>query len=234
MMKFFVLKTLMFFDFFYKRKILIRLKKLLDNKEKVIFDVGAHNGESILFFNKNFNLSKIYTFEPLKTNFLKLKINTKKIAKKIVYFNCALGERKESRIIKEMLETSSSTLNDINEKSKYFKKKKFFLGLKEKKKIFIEKKVSIDKAKNIIKKFKIDKIDLLKIDTEGYELNVIKGFGKNINVVKVVIFEHHYDLMITKNYTFRDINKYLVNQGFNLKYKFKMPFRKTFEYIYAK
>ena len=131
-----------------------------------------------------------------------------------------------------MLETSSSTLNDINEKSKYFKKKKFFLGLKEKKKIFIEKKVSIDKAKNIIKKFKIDKIDLLKIDTEGYELNVIKGFGKNINVVKVVIFEHHYDLMITKNYTFRDINKYLVNQGFNLKYKFKMPFRKTFEYIY--
>jgi FkbM family methyltransferase len=233
-MKFFVLKALMFFDFFYKRKTLIGLKKLLDNKEKIIFDVGAHNGESIIFFNKNFNLSKIYTFEPLQTNFLKLKINTKKIAKKIVYFNCALGEKKENRIIKEMTETSSSTLNDINESSKYFKKKKFFLGLKEKQKIFVEKKVSIDKAKNIIKKFKIEQIDLLKIDTEGYEFNVIKGFGKNINLVKVVIFEHHYDLMITKNYTFRDINKYLVNQGFNLKYKFKMPFRKTFEYIYAK
>ena len=42
--------------------------------------------------------------------------------------------------------------------------------------MFVEKKVFIDKAINIIKKFKIDKIDLLKIDTEGYELNVSKRF----------------------------------------------------------
>ena len=133
-----------------------------------------------------------------------------------------------------MIETSSSTLNDINEKSKYFKKKKFFLGVKENKKMFVEKKVSIDKAINIIKKFKIDKIDLLKIDTEGYELNVIKGFGRNIDIVKVVIFEHHYDLMIKKDYNYSDINQYLIHRGFQLKYKFKMPFRKTFEYIYSK
>ena len=233
-MKFIVLKALMFFDFFYKRKVLLRLKKLLGNDVKIIFDVGGHNGESILLFNKNFNFLKVYTFEPLKTNFLKLKINTKKIAEKIVYLNCALGEKKENRTIKEMIETSSSTFNDINEKSKYFKKKKFLLGVKENKKMFIEKKVSVDQAKNIIKKFKVDKIDLLKIDTEGYELNVIKGFGENINVVKVIIFEHHFDLMIKKNYNYSDINKYLENKGFHLKYKFKMPFRKTFEYIYSK
>ena len=233
-MKFFVLKALMFFDFFYKRKILLGLKKLLGNDVKIIFDVGGHNGESILLFNKNFNLLKIYSFEPLENNFLKLKINTKKIAKKITYLNCALGEKKEIRIIKEMMETSSSTLNDINENSKYFKKKKFFLGVREKKKMFVEKKVFVDKATNIIKKFKIDKIDLLKIDTEGYELNVIKGFGRNIDLVKVVIFEHHFDLMIRKNYNYSDINYYLINRGFHLKYKFKMPFRKTFEYIYSK
>ena len=233
-MKFFVLKALMFFDFFYKRKILLRLKKLLGNDVKIIFDVGAHNGESILLFNKNFNFFKVYTFEPLETNFLKLKINTKKIAEKIVYLNCALGDKKENRTIKEMKESSSSTLNDINEKSNYYKKKKFFLGIKKNKKMFVEKKVSIDTAINIIKKYKIDKIDLLKIDTEGYELNVIKGFGINIDIVKVIIFEHHYDLMINKKYTFSDINRYLVNKGFHLKYKFKMPFRKTFEYIYSK
>ena len=101
---------------------------------KIIFDVGGHNGESILLFNKNFNFFKIYTFEPLENNFLKLKINTKKIAKKIVYFNFALGKKKENKIIKEMIETSSSTLNDINEKSKYFKKKNFFRELKRKRK----------------------------------------------------------------------------------------------------
>ena len=233
-MKFFVLKALMFFDFFYKRKTLMGLKKLLGNEVKIIFDVGSHNGESILLFNKNFNFFKVYTFEPLKNNFLKLKINTKKIAEKIVYLNCALGNKKENRIIKEMMETSSSTLNDINEKSIYYKKKKFFLGVRDNRKMFVEKKVSIDRAINIIRKFKIDKIDLLKIDTEGYELNVIKGFGIDINIVKVIIFEHHYDLMIRKNYTYSDINNYLVHKGFHLKYKFKMPFRKTFEYIYSK
>tara|TARA_E500000178_G_scaffold102703_1_gene102289 strand:+ start:1084 stop:1788 length:705 start_codon:yes stop_codon:yes gene_type:complete len=234
MIKFFVIKLLTFFDFFYKKKILKALKKLLNNDKKVIFDVGGHNGESVLFFNRNFNLLKIYTFEPLETNFLKLKINTKKIEKKISYFNFALGEKKEKKIIKEMSETSSSTLNDINENSKYFKKKKFFLGVKAKNKMFVEKKVFVDKGMNIIKKFKIDKIDLLKIDTEGYELNVIKGFGKSIDMVKVVIFEHHFDLMIRKNYNYSDINYYLINRGFHLKYKFKMPFRKTFEYIYSK
>ena len=140
MIKFFVIKLLAIFDFFYKRKILKALKKLLNNDKKVIFDVGGHKGESILFFNKNFNLFKIYSFEPLETNFLKLKINTKKIEKKIVYFNCALGEKKEYRNIKQMIETSSSTLNEINEKSKYFKKKKFLLGIKENKKMFVEKK----------------------------------------------------------------------------------------------
>ena len=108
------------------------------------------------------------------------------------------------------------------------------MGVKEKKKMFVEKKVLVDKAINIIKNFKINKIDILKIDTEGYELNVIKGFGKSIDVVKVIIFEHHFDLMIKKNYNYSDINKYLINRGFHLKYKFKMPFRKTFEYIYSK
>ena len=100
--------------------------------------------------------------------------------------------------------------------------------------MFVEKNVIIEKGVDLIKKFKINKIDLLKIDTEGYEFNVIKGFERNIKKIDLILFEHHYDLMISKNYTYSDINRYLVNKGFHLKYKFKMPFRKTFEYIYSK
>ena len=40
MIKFFVLKVLMFFDYFHKKKILMVLKKLLGNGNKIIFDVG--------------------------------------------------------------------------------------------------------------------------------------------------------------------------------------------------
>ena len=233
-MRFFVLSILMFFDFFHKRKISVALKKLLKNKHAIILDVGGHKGESIFFFKKNFNVSKIYTFEPIESNFIKLKNNTKKISEKIVYCNFALGNKEEKKKIKKMIETSSSTLNEINEKSNYYKKKKLLLGIKNEKKMFSEKNVCIKKGVDVIKNFKINSIDLLKIDTEGYEYNVIKGFEKSINNINLIIFEHHYDLMIKKEYTYSDINRYLKDKGFNMRYKFKMPFRKTFEYIYSK
>ena len=98
--------------------------------------------------------------------------------------------------------------------------------------MYKERKIIIDKAANIIKKFKIKKVDLLKIDTEGYEYKVIKGFGADLRKVRVILFEHHYDLMIKKEYKFKDINRYLIKRNFQIQYKFKMPFRKTFEYIY--
>ena len=233
-MKFFVLQILMFFDYFHKRKILKALNKLCDNEKKVIFDVGGHHGESVIFFNNKFNIHKIYSFEPIEKNFFKLKENTVKISKKVIYFNFALGNKKEKKVIKEMIESSSSTLNDINENSKYFKRKKFFLGVKKHQKMFEEKIIQVEKGIDVINKFKINKIDLLKIDTEGYEYNVIKGLGRSINKVKFIIFEHHYDLMINKKYKFSDINRYLISKGFNLRYKFKMPFRKTFEYVYSR
>ena len=117
----------MVFDFFHKKKILKVLKNQLSKHNNIIiFDVGGHHGESIFFFNQNFDTSKIYTFEPIKDNFLKLKKKTKNIKEKVVYFNFALGNKKEKRVIKKMIESSSSTLNEINEKSKYFRKKKFF------------------------------------------------------------------------------------------------------------
>ena len=46
------------------------------------------------------------------------------------------------------------------------------------------------------------------------------------------MFEHHYDNMIIKIYI-SDINN-LIKNNFNQIYKSKMPFRKTFEYIYKR
>ena len=80
----------------------------------------------------------------------------------------------------------------------------------------------------------LNKIDLLKIDTEGYEFEVLKGLDSSISKVYIILFEHHYDDMIIKNYTFQNIHKFLVNNGFKKVYKSKMPFRKSFNYIYIK
>jgi len=72
----------------------------------------------------------------------------------------------------------------------------------------------------------------MKIDTEGYELEILLGLENKIKLVDIIMFEHHYDNMIKKNYTYNDIHELLIKNNFKKIYKSKMPFRKTFEYIY--
>ena len=64
--------------------------------------------------------------------------------------------------------------------------------------------------KNEIKLNKLQSIDLIKIDTEGFEFEIIKGLQDSINLIKYIYFEHHFDQMIVKNYTLRDINHLLI------------------------
>jgi len=86
---------------------------------------------------------------------------------------------------------------------------------------------------NILKKIQFKEIDILKIDTEGYELNVLKGISdEDFKKIRFIYFEHHFDLMIKKGYKYSDINSFLLEKNFKLKFKLKMKFRKSFEYIY--
>ena len=40
----------------------------------------------------------------------------------------------------------------------------------------------------------LQKIDLLKIDTEGFEFNVLRGLGTKINCINLIHLEHHAQL----------------------------------------
>ena len=54
----------------------------------------------------------------------------------------------------------------------------------------IKEKIECIKLKDYVKNSGIKKIDLLKIDVEGYEFNVIKGLEDEINIVDNIIFEY--------------------------------------------
>ena len=81
MIKYFTLVILKFFDFFHQKKILNFLKKKGFRKFEYIFDVGAHKGETINLFVKNFQVKEIYSFEPSLKSFNELKLNAQKIMK---------------------------------------------------------------------------------------------------------------------------------------------------------
>ena len=219
-------------DFKNKKKILNFFKKNISKKEITVIDIGAHKGETINFFTKNFNISKLFAFEPNQDlfNFLK-----KKFKKKNIYlYNCGVGLEDEYKDLTVTIDSASSTINKINTNTKYFKRKKKILAFGKNKDFFKEKqKIEVKNLSRFLLA-KEKKIDILKIDTEGYEFNILKGINSNdFKKIDFIYFEHHYDLMIEKGYKFYDINRLLNKNNFTQKYKIKMKFRKSFEYIYS-
>ena len=114
MRNFLILFLLNFFDFFHKKKILSFLKKKGFSNFKIFFDIGAHKGETINLFIKNFKIENIYSFEASPINFEDLK-NIKTLLKKfintsIILENYAVGENEKKIKIKHLVVSYSSTL----------------------------------------------------------------------------------------------------------------------------
>ena len=130
------------------------------------------------------------------------------------------------------MESSSTTINKLNSKSKYFKKKYFLLNPFQIKKISVPVKIQLITLEKFLINHKIEQVDLLKIDTEGYEFKVLIGLGNFIKNIRFIHFEHHFDDMIIKNYNLSNIHNYLIDNNFKKVFKIKMKFRKSFEYIY--
>ena len=231
------LYILKLFDYFHQKKIFNFLKKKNLKNIDVFFDIGAHEGESIERFSKNFTINKIYSFEPSPINFLKLKNKVNLFLKnfkdiKVYVENVGLGDEKKKIYLKQLNESSSSTINQINKNSKYFKKKSFFLNKLHAKTFYKNIDIQIIRLDEYLNNNKIECINFMKIDTEGYEFDVLKGLGTKICNVQYIMFEHHYHDMLIKTYKFSDINELLVKNNFIKIFKAKMPLRKTFEYIY--
>jgi len=220
-----------FFDKFTQDKVFKFIKTVSSNKINTLFDIGSHKGEYIINISKSFSINKIFGFEPNPRSYEKLLKNIKKMNNTEV-FNIAAGKEDGISILNQNIESSSSSINKLNERSKYFKRKYFFFNFFRKKEYINPVEIKILSLEKFINSKKIGFIDLLKIDTEGYELNVIKGLGDNISKVKLIHLEHHFDDMVLKNYKLSDIHNYLIQNRFKKVFKVKMMFRKSFEYIY--
>ena len=133
--------TLFIFDHFHKKKIINYVKNKLDiHSIDVLLDIGAHKGESIEFFSKNLKIKKIISFEasPANSEVLKTKYRNKK---NLIIENKALSSKEVELIFNQCDESSSSTFSEINENSKYLRKKMSFLNV-SKVDNFFKKKLS--------------------------------------------------------------------------------------------
>ena len=78
-----------------------------------------------------------------------------------------------------------------------------------------------------------NKIDLLKIDTEGHELEVLKSGIKTLSKVKFILIEFRLNDMYL-NYSSIKIHNFLKQNNFKLLKKFKFPFITMEDRIYKK
>ena len=217
--------ALIFFDLFdkyyHQKKINYFLKK---NKIKINFflDIGAHLGTYTDLILKNNANCKVLAFEPQTEIFKKLK-NKYKSQKNVMVFNYAISNKNGFRKLFVNRHGITSTFLKYNLKNQYlnYKAKLFNSSLKE-----MTEKTEIVKTrtlKRIINEKKVKKIDLVKIDTEGHELEVLIGLGEKINKIKCILVEVHQD-SIYLSYKPKKIHNYLIKNNFVLKKTYSFPF----------
>jgi FkbM family methyltransferase len=134
---------------------------------KVVIDVGASFGtfpRIVKYFNPN---TTIYCFEMTKLSYDILLKNTAKL-KRVFISNNAVGKSKG--IIKYYTDEDFPEGSSINNSK-------------------ATEKITQITLDSFITENKIKNISLLKIDTEGYEINVLKGAKKTLTMVKNLIIE---------------------------------------------
>jgi len=160
---------------FHEKKITEKLI-LLDLKPKIIFDIGAHTGEVTSLFFKIFDSIKIcYCFEPQKNIFDILKNKFKKNSK-VFCINKAIYSKNIKKDFNILYHQRSSTLEDINTNSLYYKIKCLILFNRVRNIIYKKVKLNCVTLDSFIKNRKI--IDILKIDVEGGRATCFKRVQK--------------------------------------------------------
>ena len=185
--------------------------------EKII-DIGAHKGEFLENMLKIEKVNSFYAFEPQKNIFKELNEKFNK-NEKVSLFNCAMDKEISYKKLKINKISMKSSLAEVNENSLYLK----FIN-------FLAQSQSSFESEYEVKTTTVDKIfedinlqkALLKIDVEGFEMNVIKGSQMKLGEISFIMLENQFGNHF-KNNSFKDITKFLSERNFMICKKFLFP-----------
>lgn len=140
-----------------------KMKYLYPEKGDTVFDIGAYVGDTAIFFASYIGKKgRLYAFEPIKANYNTLLENIRfnKLDDIVTSVNCGCGEKtKIMRGVSVEGGAAWSFLTDEDEGEE-------------------ANVVSID---DFVQSNNVNKVDLIKMDVEGYEHNVILGCRKVIS-----------------------------------------------------
>ena len=137
-------------------------------------DIGANVGlTSILFAQTS---EKVFAFEPSLNSFRNLSINIKSSKYNNVHcYQFGLGSKNKNEILVSAPKGESTTAyiltNDTHSE-------------------YQQETIQIKQLDKVYKSIGVSNVKFVKIDTEGFELNVLQGFEEHLSKVKVIQFEY--------------------------------------------
>ena len=188
------------------------------NSIDLVLDVGAHKGEFGKKIRESGYNKKIISFEPQQEIFLELSKIIKNDLNWELHPRCALGEKNKLEILNILSESQCSSI--LNPTTNFFK---FDENIK---KIGTEE-CNVYSLDFVVKQFySISENTFLKIDTQGYDKNVLDGFKENIKKIKFIqleaglyklyenemLYEYYIDFFKSINYELWNINPFAYNK----------------------
>lgn len=143
---------------------------------RTIVDIGANIGASTLYFAGNYQQARILAFEPFLESYELLVRNVQGLSQ-ISTFNFGLFDRDKQAPLH--LGLQDSVTNSISVGSETSKDGHVLVNLREASAVLAEQNVS--------------EIDILKLDTEGSELPILRSMSALVARVGVIYIEFHHE-----------------------------------------
>jgi len=169
------------------------------NKGHTIFDIGANIG--IISVNAAARSKQVVSIEPDKMNFDRLTENLRlNNTTNVTTLNIGLGSRKEVKKLYQVVE-SNPGMNRIIDRELH-------LPYNE---------IQIETLDSIAQTLNISKIDVIKIDTEGYEMNILKGSNYCIDKFKpAMMLEVDNSLLQAQSSSAVELLGFIREKGYNI------------------
>jgi FkbM family methyltransferase len=171
---------------------------------KTIYDIGANIGTWTLLAKAFFPESTIHAFEPLSNHLTQFNEKTKELKNINIHTFCLGSENTESIINVSSFSDSSSLLDSAPLEFEEF-------GIQK----INEEKVQVKRLDTVIESGLAIAPDIVKIDVQGFELEVLKGMGDYLNSTTYLIIEVSFKEYYLGQPLFLEIANYLA--GFDFK-----------------
>ncbi len=170
---------------------------------RTVFDVGAHKGESTLGYLRCFAGATTYCFEPANSSFTVLRNNVRG-QENVQCFNLALGAKSGAAMMRDIAGSSS---------------RNYLLESLDARVVNAHvERVELRTIDEVCRQMQIERINFLKIDTEGHDLDVLRGAEEMLRSQKIDLVQVEAGMNPENkvHIPLESFNKHLGDRGYSL------------------